>query len=159
MGYFKHIFGQWVIEGNDDTDSPDFGYEIYNPGPNGEKRFYRASPGKYWEPLLDPEPELAFNVPENFTFVNAKGEVIVPGEKISGIICQDGPRLSLTNAQKQGITIKVNDDGSIQVGEEKWWLTTLFQKDKNRIRNYDAYCVREKSETVRVLELGDLNLF
>jgi hypothetical protein len=130
-----------------------------NLGPNGEKRFYMISPGKYGEPIITPEPDLAFEVPATLTYINAKGEVVVPQEKISGIICKDGPRFSLTNAKKKGVKVQVNDDGSIQIDTETWWLATLFSKDKNRVRNYDAYLVREKPAQVKMLELGDLDLF
>lgn len=153
MQRFK--FGQWVLE------VEDTGYELYNPGPNGEKRFFRVVPGQYGAPVIEPEPDLAFAVPTDLRYKNGKGEAVLPptDQKIAGIICQDGPRCSLTHAKSQGVEIKVNDDGSIQVGEEKWWITTLFQKDKNRFRNLDAYCVKVKPQMVRLLELGDLDLY
>ncbi len=153
MQQFK--FGQWVLEVNEDK------YELYNPDPEtGKKRFYRAVPGEFGQPLLESEPDLAFAVPEELTYVNNKGEPVKPNQKIAGIICKDDrPRFSLTNAKSKGVVVNANEDGSIQVGEEKWWLATLFLKDKNRIFNYDAYCVREMPSKVRVLELGDLDLF
>lgn len=159
MSCFSHKFGQWTIEGDDDPNSKDFGYGIFNRGPNGKRRFYKVVPGKYGQPIIVAEPDLAFKVPKNLVYVNTDGEIIRPEEKIAGIICQNGPRLSLSNAKKQDIVIKVNDDSSIQVGEKKWWLSTLFQKDKNRFRNYDAYCVKEKPKFVKLFELGDLDLF
>lgn len=144
----------WTVEIDEKGE-----YTIINLGPNGERRFYMVSPGKHGEPIITPDPDLAFEVPANLTYTNVKGETIVPAEKISGIICKDSHRFSLTNAKSKGIEVKVNDDGSIQIGEETWYLATLFSKDKNRIRNYDAYLVREKPARVKVLELGDLDLF
>lgn len=153
MAEFKNK--QWTVEINETTGD----YKIVNLGPNGERQFYMVSPGRYGEPIITPEPDLAFAAPTSLTYVNAKGESVVPAEKISGIICKDSHRFSLTNAKNKGVEIKVNDDGSIQIGDEVWWLTTLFSKDKNRVRNYDAYLVREKPVLVKVLELADLDLF
>lgn len=146
---------QWTVEVGKKPGQ----YMIMNLGPNGERQYYMASPGKYGEPILTPEPDLAFDPPTNLTYTNVKGETVVPTEKISGIICKDGPRLSLTNAKKQGVVIAINPNGSIQVGDEAWWLVTLFSKDKNRVRNYDAYLVSEKPAQVKVRELADLDLF
>lgn len=151
--YFR--FRQWMLEVNEGTAS----YNIYNHGSNGERQFYEVVPGKYGEPIIVAEPEYAFDVSVNLCYVNAKGDAVVPDQQIAGIICQDGPRFSLTNAKNKGVVIRANEDGSIQVGEEKWWLATLFLKDKNRFRGYDAYCVRQQPEKVRILELGDLNFF
>lgn len=157
MSTFSYKFGQWIIKGDDDPNSEHFGYSISNRGPDGKRRFYEVVPGKYGQPIIVAEPDLAFEVPENLVYVNATdGKSIKPEEKIAGIICQNGPRLSLSNAKRQGIVVKTNDDGSVQVGEEKWWLFVLLQKDKNRIRNYDAFCVKEKPMFVIVAELGDM---
>lgn len=145
---------QWTVDVNDTTGE----YRICNLGLNGEKQFYEVVPGKYGEPIIVAEPDLAFDPPTNLLYVNAQRAETTPDQKIAGIICKDGPRFSLTNAKSKGVAIKVNEDGSIQVGEKKWWLVTLFLKDKNRFRGYDAYCVREQPENVRVLELGDLDL-
>jgi hypothetical protein len=146
---------QWMVEVDETTGE----YKIVNVGPNGEHQFYMVTPGKYGEPIITPEPDLAFAVPSYLVYVNAKGETVVPTEKISGILCKESHRLSLTNAKNKNIGIKVNDDGSIQIGDETWHLATLFSKDKNRVRNYDAYLVREKPMRVKVLELGDIDLF
>lgn len=146
---------QWTVEIDETTGE----YKIVNLGPDGERQYYMVSPGKYGEPIITPEPDLAFALPANLTYVNAKGEAVVPAEKISGIICKDSHRFSLTNAKSKGIEVKANDDGSIQIGTETWHVATLFSKDKNRVRNYDAYLVREKPVQVKVLELGDLDLF
>ncbi|MBI2037785.1 MAG: hypothetical protein HYT15_02540 [Candidatus Magasanikbacteria bacterium] len=146
---------QWTIKVDETTGD----YNVTNLGPNGERQFYMVSPGQYGQPIITAEPDLAFDAPSNLTYVNAKGETVTPSEKIAGIICQDGPRFSLTNAKNKGITVVVSDDGSIQIGNEVWHLVTLFSKDKNRVVNYDAYLVRQQPAQVRVLELGDLNLF
>lgn len=157
---FRHK--QWTI----DVDPSDESYEIYNRGSNGEKQFYKIVPGKYGEPLIVAEPDLAFDPPARLAYVDKTGLPVTPDQKIAGLICEDGRRFSLTHAKLKGIAIKVSDDDrSIQVGEEKWWLVTLLLKDKNRVRNYDAYCIPfSESEmheplAVRVLELGDLDLF
>jgi len=148
-------YKQWTVEIDETTGE----YCIVNLGSTGERQYYMVSPGKYGEPIITPEPELAFAVPSNLTYVNSNGDAVTPTEKISGIICRDGPRFSLTNARSKGIEVTANDDGSIQIGTESWWLATLYSKDKNRVRNYDAFLVREKPAQVRVLELGDLDLF
>lgn len=152
---FKH--GQWMVHTQEGNGG---GYNIYNLDPDtGKKRFYEVVPGKFGEPIIIAEPDLAFDAPANLCYINAKFEVVKPDQKIAGIICQDGPRGSLTNLKTQGKPVAVNEDGSLQIGEEKWWLSTLFLKDKNRFCGYDAFCVRERWETVDILELGDLDLF
>lgn len=146
-------YGQWTLTADGE------GYKFVNIGEDGGERFYRVEPGKYGQPLIIAEPTLAFDAPNGLNYVNHVDEATNPVEKIAGIICQNGPRFSLSNAQKQGIVVSVNADGSIQIGSETWWLATLFSKDKYRIVGYDAYLVREKPERVRVIELGDLDLF
>ena len=147
---------QWTVyvveEGN---------YNIYNLDPNNrKKRFFEVVMTKpHGQPVIVAEPDLAFDAPVNLLYLNAKGDAVKPDQKIAGIICQNGPRFSLSNALAKGVLIKVNEDGSIQVGEEKWWLASLFSKDKNRIIGYDAFCVREQPQKVTIRELGDLNLF
>ncbi|MDO8509681.1 MAG: hypothetical protein Q7S24_00900 [bacterium] len=147
--------GQWTIEIDEDTGE----YKIMNLGQSGERQFYMVTPGGYGEPIITPEPDLAFTPPYMFNYVDVNGVHVSPMEKISGIICKDSHRLSLTNAKRQGINITVNSDGSLNIAGVKWWIATLFQKDKNRIKNYDAYCIRQYPTSVRVLELGDLDLF
>ena len=153
----RRTYIQWTFDVDEATGT----YNIYNRGPNGEKQFYEVVPGKYGEPIIVAEPELAFDPPANLRYDNVKGAVVVPDQKIAGIVCQNGPRGSLTNLQKQvKKPVTVNEDGSLQIGEEKWWIVKLLLKDKNRIRNYDAFCVRQKPlGEVRIIELGDLNLF
>jgi hypothetical protein len=151
----KFQFGQWTLE----VDEAAGTYEFYNRDlDTGVKRFFRVVPGPYSAPRVEPEPELAFG-PPNLKYQNAKGQEVVPDEKISGIICQGGIRASLSNLKSKGIAVTVNTDGSLQVGDEVWWLATLFSKDKNRFLNYDAYLVRNQPDVVTVLELGDMNLF
>lgn len=145
---------QWVVKVDGAGD-----YSMFNPGPGGDRQFYMVIPGQYGQPIIIAEPDLAFSAPANLTYVNVKGECVEPAEKIAGIICQDGPRLSLTRAKNTGVLVKVNDDGSIQVGDEVWWIATLFSKDKNRIIGYDAFLVRKKPSQVKMRELGDIDLF
>lgn len=156
MHTFK--FGQWTMEVDEEVGH----YEMYNLDPaTGEKRFFRVVKGAYDAPKFEPESALAFACPNNLTYVNKQGETVAtPAEKISGLICQNGPRASLSNLKSKGIAVSANEDGSIQIGEEAWWLATLFSKDKNRFKNYDVFLVKAKPERpVKVLELGDLDLF
>lgn len=146
-------FKQWRIRFLDGE------YEFANIGPGGVRQFYMVVPGQYGQPIIVAEPDLAFDAPGMLDYIDAEGKVKRPDEKIAGIICKDGLRASITSAGHQGIKITVNDDGSIQVGDEAWWIATLFSKDKNRIVGYDAYLVRDRPESVRILELGDLDLF
>lgn len=149
-------YGQWALEAANEMKET---YTIVNPGSDGERRFYMVTAGKFGQPIIVAEPDLSFAAPTCFKYVNAKGEATQPTEKIAGIICRDGIRTSLSGAKMKGVAISINADGSVQVGEEVWHLATLFQKDKNRIINYDAYLVREPRKVVRILELGDLDLF
>jgi hypothetical protein len=152
-------FKQWTMV----VDKADEKYNICNVGSDGKKQFYEIIVGEYGQPIIVAEPGYAFDAPANLRYVDAKGKMVRPAQQIAGIICKDGPRFSLTNAKKQGVEIKTNDDGSIQVGNQAWWIKTLLVKDKNRIINYDAFCVpRDAWPTplgVQILELGDLNLF
>ena len=135
-------------------------YKLFNLGKDGRRDFYEIVMGSYGQPIIVAEPDRAFKCPEVLNYVNAKGETTVPAEKIADIICSDGKRFSLTNAEKQGVKIKVQeDDGSIKINDEIWWITTLFQKDRNRIVNYDAYLSPVKPEKVRILELADLTVY
>lgn len=155
-GTMQHFeFGQWRL-----TVDPEAGdYKIVLIGADGTEHYYRVEPGKYQNPIIRVEPSRAFSCPTNLTYVDAKGNPAQPSDPIGGIVCQNGPRFSLTNAAKQGVTIKVNSNGSIQIDDEVWWLRTLFLKDKQRFIGSDAYLVRERPDKVRILELGDLDLF
>lgn len=152
--------GDWFVEVYKDNGY----YEIFNVGPDDALRFYMVRAGQYGNPIIIAEPDLAFDVPSTLHCFNSKNEKVVPDQKIAGIICKDGPRLSLTNAKKQGIVVMAHPDGdgSLQIGEEKWWIRTLLLKDKNRIFNYDAFCIRDgepRNGATMLLELGDLDLF
>ncbi len=146
-------YKQWDLLTDDEK------YNLCNLGPDGKKQFYEVIMGQYGQPLIVAEPDRAFPCPATLEYVNAKGEQAVPNEKIAGIICSDGKRFSLTNAANKGIRIEPKEDGSIQVDNEVWWIKTLFQKDKNRVINYDAYLVPTKPEQVKVIELADLVSF
>jgi hypothetical protein len=147
----KKFFLQWVIEFFENS------YRIYNPDPeSGVKKFYEVKMGKYGEPIIVTEPALAFSCPSILEYVNAEGVSVIPEEKISGIICSDGKRFSLTNAEVKGIKIEPQNDGSILIAGEIWWINVLFSKDRNRIVNYDAFLIQEKPAKVKILELMDL---
>lgn len=146
-------FRQWTLMVENDE------YEIVNLDSNRKQQYYKVVSGEYGQPIIVAEPDLAFAVPTELRYVNKYGGTVAPTEKIAGIICKDGPRFSLTNAKNKGVVIKANDDGSIQVGDEVWWISTLFSKDKNRIVGYDAFLIRERPNVVMVRELGDLDLF
>lgn len=146
-------FKQWTLTTTEDA------YKLFNPSEEIAEQFYSVVPGPYGNPIIIVEPTLAFPVPEGLTYVNSKGEVVVPAEKVGGIICieRNGTAkyrfsLSSTKAPK----FETTSDGVIIDGEH-WYLTVLFSKDKNRIINYDVFYSRTKPEEVRVLELQDLN--
>lgn len=154
----KHV--QWTVDVDEGTGK----YNIYNPGDNNEKRFYEIVAGKYGQPIIVAEPELAFDPPANLLYVNVNGENMKPDQKIAGIVCKNGPRLSLSNAKINGVEISVTgDNSSLWVDGQKYYIKTLFVKDKNRVIGYDAFCVSADEQAyptlVRVLELGDLDLF
>ncbi len=144
-------FGQWQL-----IITPDK-YTIVNPGPNGEKRFYQVTPGKYGEPLITAEPDKAFAPPTNLRYVDGKGQTTTPNEKIAGIVCKDGPRFSLSSPQAPEFVI--SPEGDLIIGETRYALNALYKKDDRRITNYDAYFSKVKPAEVRVLELGDLDLY
>lgn len=159
---FSDCFDQWKLE------VTEAGYELYNPGPNGEQRFYSMIPGPYGNPLFNEEPSLGFQLPRGVKYVNSSGVAIDrPEGKIGGIM-GEGIRFSLSNAKRKGIAISLHpdDDGSILVGGEKWWIVIAFNKDAQRFcsvdedgelqPSYTVIVVREKPEHINVLELGDL---
>lgn len=153
---------QWVLWVKKDDETGEMeDFKMFNPDPEGKgvEYFYSLIPGKYGEPLIYLEATLAFPPPENLQYVDTKGQTVVPQERISGIVCQKGPRFSLSSAYKQNVEVFVRDDGSLQIGDMVWWFATLFLKDKNRFKGYDAYCIKEQPKAVCVLELGDLDLF
>lgn len=147
----KKFFLQWVVEFFENS------YRIYNPDPeSGVKKFYEIQMGQYGQPIIVAEPELAFDPPASLIYVDFAGNETKPTEKISGIICSDGKRFSLTNAEAKGIKIEPQNDGSVMIAGEIWWINVLFSKDRNRIVNYDAFLIQEKPAKVKILELFDL---
>lgn len=157
----KRMFrqGQWVIKTEEDSDGNLTSFRIYNPGTKVRERFYAVYLGQYGQPLIESEPTLGFKPPVNLLYVNGKGQQALPDNMITGVICKGGLRASLTSAQEKGIKVSPNRNNSIQVGDEVWWISTLFLKDKNRFSGYDAFLVRDQPDVVRILELGDLNLY
>lgn len=150
----EYTYKQWTLSVGAEA------YSIENRDPSGgPRRFYMIKMGAFGQPVIVAEPDRAFEAPTNLVYVSATGEATAPSERIAGVICKEGPRLSLSNAAKQGIDVHLNEDGSVTVGNDVWWIATLFQKDKNRIIGYDAYLRRDRPETVRIIELGDLDLF
>ena len=158
-----HEFRQWRFE-----VAPDGAYRIINPGADGEQRFFTVVSGQYGEPIVVPEPELAFALPPHCRYVNAQGADVFPDQKISGLICRgaDGQvtlRVSLTNAKAKGLVWSMSEDGVLTVEGRSFVLYALVVKDRNRFRNYDAF-FRELPQSVkpdgapsvRVLELEDL---
>ncbi len=147
------VYKQWTANMGEEH------YAVANLGDNGMEKFYKVVDGPYGNPIIIVEPTLAFPVPEALIYVNAKGDVVVPNEKIGGIICQeqDGTathRFSLSNPKAP--KFETTSDG-ILIDGVSWYLACLFSKDKNRIINYDAFYTREKPAQVKVLELSDLN--
>jgi hypothetical protein len=148
---YEAMFNQWRTVIEQDR------YEFSNPDESGEiRRFYSMANGIYGEPLITAEPDRAFDLPSAVGFVNAKGqEIDKPPMKISGIICQSKAeaeadknsqvkvdhRVSLSNVGDR--TIEHTEDGLL-INGERWYLKTLFSKDGNRIKNYDAYYVKDK---------------
>lgn len=148
---YEAMFNQWRTVIEQDR------YELSNPDESGEiRRFYSMANGIYGEPLITAEPDRAFELPSAVGFVNAKGqEIAKPPMKISGIICQSKAeaeadknsqvkvdhRVSLSNVGDR--TIEHTEDGLL-INGERWYLKTLFSKDGNRIKNYDAYYVKDK---------------
>jgi hypothetical protein len=150
---FTGVYKQWTLTAGE------YSYELVNSAADGTRQFYMVKPGPYGQPIIVAEPDLAFDAPASLSYVNGKGEPVKPVEQIAGIVCQDGPRLSLSNAKNKGISVSTREDGSMQVGGEVWHIATLLCKDKNRIIGYDAFLVKTKPPTVRILELGDVSLF
>ena len=164
---------QWELRVKKRTDGEVEEYEIVNPhpDPNGtpQRRFFRAFSGKYGEPVIEPEPDLAFPPPAAVQYIDRRGQQVLPDQKISGIICREADgttaksadgqialRLSLTNALTKGVAYTIADDGKLQLGGRDFHLQVLVLKDKNRFRNYDAYFGTTKPDNVLFLELEDL---
>lgn len=104
------------------------------------------------------EPSLAFAVPENVKYVDpSTGAELQPDERIAGIVCQDGPRFSLSSpsAPKR----MVSPDGVLTIDDRTWHLHTLQRPDGRRVRNYNAFFGLRPVESVHVVELGNFPMF
>jgi len=153
-----HTKGQWAIQINESGE-----YRVINPGADGTLQFYQAISGKYGEPILQPEPDLAVNLPSGRLYVRKDGSPIELLEKISGIIVKGTGgetilRVSLTNAKNKSIQWSLDDKGILTIDGKEHVLYALVSKDKNRVRNYDAFFRADEStsQPVRYLELEDL---
>ncbi len=154
-----HTCKQWQFQVREDSCD----YRIVNLGSDGSRQFYQAFSGQYGEPLLEPEPDLAVEPPFGCIYKNATEEIVIPDQKISGIICRDESgavvlRVSLTNARNKNIPWSLDQNGALTVDEKIFYLYALVQKDKNRIRNYDAFFASSPPSdgNVVVYELEDL---
>lgn len=168
MQEIKFQIGQWTytVEGYDPATGTAQKLRGINPSkqPGGPRRFYMMETGQFGQPLFTADPDMAFEVPSQLVCVDVASNPVTLTEKIGGIMCLGvGPkpqhRYSLTSAAEKtpvAIEVVVNDDGSIQVDGEKWWVAALIQKDRNRIFNYDAILVRDQPDQVFLVELGDL---
>lgn len=150
-------FGQWTLRVGPE------GYEIVNLGPKGERRYYRVEPGKYGQPLMDQEPDLALPVPSGLNYRrmsvgNREPQAMTSDDKIVGVVCQNGPRFSLTNAKDKGVDIRMNPDGSIQVGDKTWWPVILLCPDGQRFtpHRWVAHLISFQPKIVYVGEMADL---
>lgn len=164
-----HRYKQWEIRVNDETGE----YEIVNLNPDPsevpQRQYFRAFSGKYGEPIIEPEPDLALPIPTGVQYADQRGDPLLPDQKISGLICRDmdgatamsadgkvSLRLSLTNALSKNIVYQMAEDGTLKIGGRCFHLQILVMKDKKRFRNYDAYFGHVKPEAVLCLELEDL---
>ena len=150
---FERQYGQWTVRCRDD------GYEIFNPATDGTRLYYVCESGAYGNPVLTPEPDKALDPPAT-RYVDVRGNPVSLNGKISGVICQGPPgqpavhRFSFSNPNAPQCTLHA--DGSIEIDGVRWHLIALFQKDKNRIKNYDAFYDLQPRGVVKVVELGDL---
>jgi hypothetical protein len=134
-------------------------YRIYSEGPERNLKYYQIVMGQFCQPIVIQEPSLGLDCPSKLTCFNKNGDPVVPDQKIVGIVCKNGPRFSLTNAKAKGIVINVSEENHIQINGESWFINTLYMPDKNRLIGYVAFCSKEINPSVRVLEMGDLDLF
>jgi hypothetical protein len=151
-----HPKQQWQVQTNEDGD-----YRVINPAADGRRQYYQAFSGKYGEPLIEPEPDLAVPCPSGCRYTDVSGEESSPDQRISGLIVkrEDGSvvhRVSLTNALNKGIEWELDHNGVLTIDGEQFHLQTLVIKDGNRVRNYDAFFGTGTPESVKVLELQDL---
>lgn len=160
---------QWTVATQpDDTIGSDpkrvARFRIVNLDEAGRRKFYEVESGQFGQPILVPEPEKALPVPANVAYVrgNSREPVTLP-EKIAGIILRNERgatvgRFSLTNAERQGTQLSLDDDGRLVVDSQTFFLQSILMPDANRVRNYNAYFgpTRPASGNVLVWELGYL---
>ncbi|MCC6710801.1 MAG: hypothetical protein IT416_00385, partial [Candidatus Pacebacteria bacterium] len=56
---------------------------------------------------------------------------------------------------KDGLILFLKDEAG-KVTKERWYLNTMFAKDKNRVKNHDGYYSRQKPAKIKMVELQDL---
>ncbi len=163
--------GQWVCSITKGADGEVTSFQIANPSPEGNQRYFRVVSGKFGQPTLEVEPHLALLLPSNLTYRSSAGEKLEHStlEKLGGFIVADEAgavihRYSLTNAQNKGINYGFREDGAFMVNGKAYHLRTLFSKDARRIIGYDGYFSAVnpedvKPDHVRVLELADLTAY
>ena len=155
------IMKGWELE----VTKPGEAFVIFNPGPNGEHRFYELVPGPY-SPLINEEPEAAFP-PPCATYVNRRGESSSPTMRIKGIICKSESgakgeilyRGNLTNFFKKDGGVLVQDGLKVEIKGRCYKLVRLVAENKNRILGYIGFYLPEETaanDTVEVLEVEDL---
>jgi hypothetical protein len=161
---------QWFVTANPRE------YSIENPSLNeGFPQYYGVEAGPYKNPIIEMEPHLAFPVPAELNYVNAKGEKIEPRYKIGGVIIDTDEdlgdlrsRTSLTplyegeeeneDGEKKPKLKAIPNSEGIEYGGRQWYLAGLIEKDKNRFINYDAIYRAEKADQVKVVELEEIKL-
>ena len=158
--FSKECRGGWAVDV--DLEQEGAPYNISNKNAEGVKQFYEVVPGKYGNPIIIAEPDLAFEAPESVDYIDAEGEKIpTPTERIAGIICKQAEkvmeRFSLSSPNKPDYELE-EGGASLIIAGLRWHLHTLFSKDKNRIIGFDGYYRPEKPKSVKVLELEDLNI-
>lgn len=116
------------------------------------------------EPAEGDKPEKATEPDELLELPSLKFEdyermETTPEGKIAGIICEDGPKFSVSKSDKP--KFKIKDDGSAEIKikdkKETRYLNTLLSSGESG--NYKAYFGKTKTDKVRVIELEDLKLF
>lgn len=161
----EQLGNQWLV-----TVGPN-GYLIENPSlKEGIAQYYAVESGSYKNPIIEIEPDLAFPVPAELSYVDSKGDSVNPKFKIGGIIISEATpedlgglksRTSLTplyegkDDEKQPKLKLIPTSYGIIYGGKEWYLEILIEKDKNRFINYDAIYGSEKPDEVRVVELAD----
>lgn len=139
-------------------------YVIANISNGGIAQFFVIRPDDKGNPIIIAEPDLAVGPPRDLSYVDGKGKPVTPDQYIAGLVCfnEDGKtvkRLSISNAVQSNVKIVFRERGVIEVGGTVYWLWILFEKDKNRIRNYDALLYPfSPNGPVKILELEDLGV-